>query len=186
MFVVHFKPDRNHSAADAFGWADCWVVFEESIQPLAPWHPCVAVGDILFSKLLLLWSGFTPTSHQPGIGSAPECAPADRAKGELPRRELALEKVILRVPMNTCEYLSLSSVLVCKHAIQVHLFPPWTCMLIGWTGMVVAGIDGAEAAMGGGMDGGGGGIDGADPGNLSCAADGIAGLFKSFNIDGIR
>ena len=43
-----------------------------------------------------------------------------------------------------------------------------------------------EAAMGGGMDGGGGGIDGADPGNLSCAADGIAGLFKSFNIDGIR
>jgi len=108
MFVVHFKPDRNHSAADAFVWADCWVVFEESIQPLAPWHPCVAVGDILFSKLLLLWSGFTPTSHQPGIGSAPECAPADRAKGELPRRELALEKVILRVPMNTCEYLSLS------------------------------------------------------------------------------
>lgn len=65
-------------------------------------------------------------------------------------------------------------------------------MLIGWTGMVVAGIDGAEAAMGGGMDGGGGGIDGADPGNLSCAADGInriadiAGLFKSFNIKGIR
>ena len=62
-------------------------------------------------------------------------------------------------------------------------------MLIGWTGMVVAGIDGAEAAMGGGMDGGGGGIDGADPGHLSCAADGIAviaGLFKSFNIDGIR
>ena len=60
-------------------------------------------------------------------------------------------------------------------------------MLIGWTGMVVAGIDGAEAAMGGGMDGGGGGIDGAVPGNLSCAAaDGMAGLFTSFNIDGIR
>ena len=87
--------------------------------------------------------------------------------------------------MNTCEYLSL---FLSFHAIQVHPFPPWTCMLIGWTGMVVAGIDGAEAAMGGGMDGGGGGIDGADPGNLSCAADGInrIGLFKSFNIKGIR
>ena len=50
MFL-HSKPDRNHSAADAFG-SDCWV-FEESIHIqresiMAPsWHPGVAVGDLV-------------------------------------------------------------------------------------------------------------------------------------------